>query len=63
MMSVSVMLVMLVDLLRWIEHHQKVLAVTGKMLTYYSDKVGVVSLELNGTENIQQWRAVNLFIL
>ena len=46
--SVSVMLVMFVDLLRWMEYHQKVLALTGKMLTCCLDKVGVVSLNLIG---------------
>ena len=42
------MLVMSVDLLRWVKHHQKVLAVTGKILTCHPDKVGVVSIKLNG---------------
>ena len=46
--SVSVMLVMFVDSLRWVEHHQKVLAVTGKVLTCCPEKVSVVSLKLNG---------------
>ena len=48
LMLVSVMLVMFVDLLRWVELHQKVLAITGKMLTHHLNNVCVVSLKLNG---------------
>ena len=47
-MLVSVMWVMFVDLLRWVEHHQNILAVTGTMLTHHPDKVGVMSLKLDG---------------
>ena len=38
---------MFVDLLRWVEHDQKVLAVTGMMLTHCLDKIGLVSLKLD----------------
>ena len=41
--SVSVMLEMFVDFLRWVEHYQKVVAVTGKIQTHHLDKVGVVT--------------------
>ena len=47
-LSVLVMAQMFVDLLRWLEHHQKVRGLTGKMLTHQLDKVGVTSLKLDG---------------
>ena len=45
--SVLVMLVRFVNLLEWSEHHQKVLAVTGKKLTCHLDTVSVVSPKPN----------------
>ena len=47
-MSVLVMLVMFVDMLKWVEHHKKGLAVTDKMVPCHQYKAGVVSLKLDG---------------